>query len=249
MRPRSKPPFATEADLCAAFIRAIDKRKWTPYAETGGWDILLVRKTDGFQIGVQAKLKLNIEVVNQTIEGGWSYVACAEGPDCRAVLIPETENAPFGKIGAYCGFTILRVRVPADGRWGRGFDPDLPEESEMWHTADWRELLPARRHKLPGYVPEHNLAGKPAPIQLTSWKINALKIVVLLEVRGHVTRADFKAIGIDHRRWVSHWLVPTEKGFIAGKYMPDFKGQHPDVFNKVLMDMPKWAPKEVGSLL
>lgn len=61
-------PFPTEAALCAAFIAAIDKRAWTPYAETAGWDILLVRKVDGFQIGVQAKLVFNLDVVNQAID-------------------------------------------------------------------------------------------------------------------------------------------------------------------------------------
>lgn len=56
--------FKTEADLCAAFIASIDSR-WTPYAETAGWDILLVRHADGFQIGIQAKQKMNTEVVNR----------------------------------------------------------------------------------------------------------------------------------------------------------------------------------------
>ena len=82
-------PFPTEAALCAQFIELIDKRIWTPYAETQGWDILLVRRVDGFQIGIQAKLSLNIDVIAQAIESSGHWSATAAGPDCRAVLVPE----------------------------------------------------------------------------------------------------------------------------------------------------------------
>ena len=47
--------------------------EWTSYAETAGWDILLVRKTDGFQIGIQAKLKITPFVMAQCLdEYPWS---------------------------------------------------------------------------------------------------------------------------------------------------------------------------------
>ena len=58
-KPKKTAPFKTEADLCTAFARCVDKRDWIIFNETAGWDILLVRKADGFQIGIEAKLKLS----------------------------------------------------------------------------------------------------------------------------------------------------------------------------------------------
>ena len=58
---KREKPYPTEVALCSAFIAAVP-REWTAYAETAGWDILLVRKADGFQIGVEAKLKIGVEV-------------------------------------------------------------------------------------------------------------------------------------------------------------------------------------------
>ena len=61
-RRETRQAFRSEADLCAAFLAALERehaKKWMAYAETAGWDILLVRLKDGFQIGIQAKLALN----------------------------------------------------------------------------------------------------------------------------------------------------------------------------------------------
>lgn len=93
-KPKADKLFATEADLCAAFIASIDADKWIPYPETVGWDILLVRKDDGFQIGIQAKQKLNTDVINQALDeyGHWS--AARAGPDCRARWAPKASISP-----------------------------------------------------------------------------------------------------------------------------------------------------------
>jgi hypothetical protein len=79
--------YATEAELCAALIKH-NSEKWTAYPETSGFDILMVRKADGFQIGVEAKLSLNAKVILQAIEPPGHWWANESGPDCRAVLVP-----------------------------------------------------------------------------------------------------------------------------------------------------------------
>ena len=62
---RIKPSFKTETELCNGFISCLPQ-DWTAYAETAGWDILLANK-DGTQIGVQAKLRFNMAVLEQAI--------------------------------------------------------------------------------------------------------------------------------------------------------------------------------------
>jgi hypothetical protein len=242
-------PFPTEVALCAAFIAAIDKRAWTPYAETAGWDILLVRKVDGFQIGVQAKLVFNLDVINQTIEDDYSHYR-KEGPDCRAILVPETKQR-LATICAYIGVTVVAVYGPRPKNvFGMDFDPALPRvDGGRDRGDDWFEWCPTSRHKLPEYVPDV-AAGSSAPIQLTEWKVSAIKIAIILEQRGYLTRQDFRDVGIDHRRWLTPtgWLKVDEGRYVRGG-MPDFKGQHPKVYEKIKADAAKWMKPEQRSLV
>jgi hypothetical protein len=234
----SKHPFKTEAELCAAYIEFAQRGgNWTAYPETEGWDILLVRNTDGFQIGVQAKMQFNMKVLAQAVESGGCYYRLA-GPDCRAVLVP---SAPDGA-SAVCealGLSLIRYT----GSYRYEFSPQrMPslDYDMSWPTGrDWPEWSPMKRHQLPDYVPDV-VAGSAAPIQLTKWKVAAIKLVALLHIRGFVTRADFKAIGLDHRRWLSPpfgYLDPAEDGrWVASSRLPDFEAQHPVVFPQVMAE-------------
>lgn len=241
MAPKPKP-FATEVDLCAAFLAALPAG-WTAYNETAGWDILLVRAGDGFQIGVQAKLKFNLAVLHQSLEDKmWSHSSC--GPDCRAVLIPDGEQA-LGRLSAYLCLTTIVMQSADRPRHVAPFSPVLPGDKAAWRE-EWFELAPSRRETLPAYVPDC-LAGSSAPVQLTPWKIQALKIAVLMETRGSVTRADFKHIEIDHRRWISGaWLAVDHAHpgrWVKGKYWPDFASQHPRNYLEIKADAETWMPK------
>ena len=240
MAKQVKPkPYPTEVDLCSAFLALVPK-EWTAYAETAGWDILLVRKEDGFQIGIEAKLRLKTEVINQTIEE-YGYIACDRaGPDCRAVLVPDGDDGGFNRIAAYIGFTIIRMQ-PTEA-WSRrpDFHPSLPKITDRYGSMDhWHEWAPTKRHELPEYVPDVR-AGSPSPIQLTAWKIGALKLQATLEANGFLTRSDFRSFGLDHRRWLARefqWLQPSSEGYIKGPYFPDFGKQHPIVFEQVKTDL------------
>lgn len=234
-------------------------KDWTPYAESSGWDILLVRNSDGFQIGIQAKLRMNTEVINQAIEDGRHYSADRSGPDCRAVLVPDGDAGAFSKICGFIGLTVIRVYDPKPERRYFGsnpkFYPYLPTDEDNWDSGYWFECCPVKRHKLPEYVPDVN-AGARAPTQLTHWKINAIKIAVTLEKRGYVTRHDFKAHQIDYRRWIAAdgWLKAVNGRYVANR-MPDFKGQHPVVYEQIAADAEKWMPPaavlggQIGRLL
>ncbi|WP_051334351.1 hypothetical protein [Bradyrhizobium sp. Ai1a-2] len=256
---KTPKPFETEAALCARFLSALPDG-WTAYPETAGWDILLARNADGFQIGIEAKLRLNTEVISQAIEEYGAFSATRPGPDCRAVLVPACEPGGFGRICEYIGLTIIYVRSEAEIEQTRKrhyykpkvFEPGLPELLHGRNEQEWYEWAPASRHKLPDYVPDV-VAGSPSPIQLTSWKIGAIKIAIILEKRGFLLRSDFKHINIDHRRWLpsgNGWLVLDRGAYRASMGFPDFKAQHPRVYGEIAADYDKWKPADpVGPLL
>lgn len=240
MRQKKEKYFASEADMCACFIAQVSN-DWVSYCESCGWDILLVRKNDGFQIGIEAKLKLNAHVISQALETS-SYAVLNAGPDCRAVLVPEGENS-LEKICAYIGLTVIAI-APVDQahngyRYGRGnpsFRPSLPRsDHHHFYGSNWIELMPSKRHKLPEFVPDSR-AGTPSPVKLTKWKIGAIKVAVTMERQGYVTRADFKSAGIDHRLWIApiqQWLIPSDEGWTAGPRFPNFREQHPKNYEEI----------------
>lgn len=245
-------PFAKETDLCAAFL-AVLPDTWTAYAEHAGFDILLVRKADGVQIGVEAKLKLNAEVVAQCLEDGGYYRADMANPDYRAVLVPYSDAGHFDRVATYIGFTILRMEAASTDRWRNHkarYRPDLPGDNTHWNDRYWHDWSPTKRCRLPEYVPDV-AAGDSAPIKLTEWKIAALRIEATLELRGFVTRADFAHLRIDHRRWLareSGWLAKDEANgrLIAGPRFPNWKGQHPRVYAEIVADAERWMRKEIA---
>lgn len=244
MKKRAPKSFATEVELCAAFLDCVKRiGGWTAYAETAGHDILLVRDSDGYQLGIQAKLRIGTDVINQASDKGYWDVA-RPGPNFRAVLVPESTHG-FGQICAHIGLTIIVMRGSVLGQRPQ-FSPRLPSLKTSSWESEWHEWSPDKRHPLPEYVPDV-AAGSSAPIQLTQWKIAAIKIMITLEKRGFVTRQDFKVHKIDHRRWLSagsRWLVNHDGVFVAGPYSPgDFRSQHPRVYAEIEADAEIWMPK------
>lgn len=235
---REKNPFPTEIALCAAFIEAVDQRLWQPYAETAGWDILLVRRADGFQIGIQAKLTLTAAAIAQTIETiyGWRS---GVGPDVRAVLFPSG-HAVSGteEICRALGIAAIGLRQRRPGVISQPIWPPLPSAArgDDYSLGDWPRHYPVRRHRLPDYVPDV-AAGASAPVQLTPWKIQALRLCYLMERNGFITRADFHAMKVDHRRWVTgEWLARGPAGWVKGPFWPDFPAAHPKTFAEIAAD-------------
>lgn len=231
--PKREIPFASEAELCTAFIAWAEKAGFVAYAETAGWDILLIA-ADGTQIGVQAKMTFNMKVLHQTITSDWEWRD--EGPDFRAVLLPYRDG------GIILDALGIKLFYPyGDYSLGRGEHSFLPDMNRDNRYDRWHYWNPLRRHALPEYVPDV-MAGDSGPVQLTNWKIAALKITALLELRGFVTKADFKRFGIDIRRWVgpNSWLgAGTQPGqFVAGKQLI-FHTQHQTVYPQIKVDIQK----------
>ena len=239
---KQEPHFRTEAELCSVFTGFVKTLQgWVAYAETAGWDILLAH-ADGTQIGIQAKLKLNLRVLEQTIEE--SRGRGATGPDFRAVLVPGTEGSSV-LIDAL-GINLIKSRRRYDGRFEfePGLLPNCYGDWQEWHYAN-----PEKRHELPEFVPDV-AAGVPGPSQLTKWKIAALRIVAVLEVRGYVTRADFRRYGVNHCRWVpSGWLKLDELGRYTKGPNLNFAEKHPVMYPQILAEIAKDLPVVDGAEL
>ena len=230
--------FARETDLCAAFIAALPPA-WIAYPETGGFDILLVDREAGLQIGVEAKLALNADVIFQAAEDHWATES--PGPNFRAVLVPSGCSTPMARFSTRVGLTVIQMRKPGSGQ---PFWPSLPRPDDRYRLSEWFELLPIQPQRLPDYVPDV-AAGASAPVQLTDWKIRACKLAILLDRRGTVTRDDFKALKLDHRRFIEPpWsaLLPTPEGWVKGPRFPDFARAHPRNYAEIADDFDKWAP-------
>lgn len=225
---RDKFKFASEADLCTTFMVWARQNRFVCYPETCGWDILLV-DPNGIQTGIQAKLRLSAHVIAQASPTlyDWSDT----GPTHRAILVPETGELEF--VCHRLGITVLHPRRYQPSSWCREPGPHPMEFEQIpSNQFDWH---PAKQHDLPEHVPDV-AAGVPSPIQLTKWKIAALKVYALLERQGFITRKQIMQHGIDAGRWCQYWLDKHEvKGqWVRGKACPRFDLEHPKVYASIL---------------
>lgn len=243
-------PFTSEADLVAAFCMGVERHndnpnlgprpKWTAYHETAGWDLLLVATT-GAQIGIEAKRVLNAKVLSQAIP---SYAA--EGPDFRAVLVPsDGRHADIKTLANALGLTVITAQsyTGTDGVEVHYFNPELPDEASKYGRDQWHPWYPAERCVLPDYIPDV-MGGKAAPVALTPWKINAIKLVILLDRVGVVTRRDMRALGVAEGRWTAAsygFLSPRDGGYVRNERTPDFRTQHPVNYAQIEADWEKWG--------
>lgn len=226
-------PFESEAALCLAFSIWARAQGLVVYPETGGWDLLLVAPS-GAQTGVQAKLRLNLDVLTQAIDH--EYLSGGHGPDHRAVLVPE---ARWSKVPALLGLTVYE---PERRPGYPGIEPPAVLPFRAHHPGgeplDWN---PKRRVELPDYVPDVP-AGVPSPVQLTPWKIGALRLLARLELHGSITRKDFRDCDVNPSRWYTlRWVVPKDPlqargAWLRGEECPAFDQQHPDTYAKILAE-------------
>lgn len=223
---KRKPVFKTESALCVAFATVATAAGWTVYNETEGWDQLLVN-AGGEQIGVHAKLRANVEVVAQALRGSDTplYGAADPAPDWRLVLV-GIESRPLHDV---CRFCKLILVFP--GYRGDVFFPD----DQYLERTRWPVTT---RHPLPKYLPDVP-AGVPSPVQLTAWKISAIRLCCILRSRGVLTSKDFKAEGVDYRRWIGRWLeYPHKTGEWRqkpGARLPD--EDHPTVAAQIAAEL------------
>lgn len=257
------PKFESEAALVAEFCswlerKAADDRRepdkrWTAYHETAGWDLLLVNPVTGMQIGVEAKLALNAKVLTQALPDQHWYDQ--KGPDYRAVLVPAPDLQGYmSGLARHLGISVISAQPRSsyrDAFLGWNFAPDLPDERHAWGGRDWVNWCPSERCALPEYVPDVS-GGKAAPVALTQWKVKAIKLIILLDRLGYVTRRDMKLLDISPSRWTDAYHgflrhAPDQGGYVRNGRTPDLRAQHPVNYAQIEADWAKWGePLMVG---
>lgn len=246
----------SEQELCAAFIREFNQQAgWLCYPETAGFDVLVVHE-DGWQIGVEAKLKLNAKVADQILPAIWDERYGFPGPDYRMVIVGAITEANLGivKMLEMLGVSVLTPRSQTDYEGGEFVD-SWTFDLRGWLTDryfrnlafDWN---PAQRCEVPCVVPDVP-AGVPAPLRLTPWKERALKVIATLRRQGFITVKQIAEHGISASVWTrgpSPWLVKgLERGqWIAGDKLPAFDIQHPEAYAKIAAMLEGAAPLPHG---
>ncbi len=255
----TKHKFATEGELCDAFLKTVPD-VWEVYAETAGYDIVLAHKETEFQIAIEAKLRLNPKVLCQVLKGSRIDV----GPDVLAVLVNDC-SPEMVKIAQKLGVTVIVVDALREGErgtrygWNNGdgwaSSPTLPVVKKSGNyvpygeSTYWQDLMPEFRLKLPDYIPDVK-AGRPSPLILSDWKIASMKMIMMLDKLGYITRGHFKALGLNQSFWLDHkhLVQGSERGqWVTGPYM---KGQrerlqssHPKVWKQILESFGDWSAK------
>ncbi len=228
----------SEADLCTAFRFWCEALGWTVHPEVSDYDLVLTRphlsiesalrgerplslsglamtpywipgKTD--QVGVQAKLTANVEVLYQAVRDQ------RRGPAWRLVLVPSASSSFIG-LADHLGVMVAVQEVRHElGGFARGRVKRVPADDGFQLCGRAMQVPVSKQLELPPIV-TNLVAGGPSPSALTPWRVKALRLCRVLHAQGYVTRADFKAVGIDHRRWLdSGWLTPNgERVMVTG---------------------------------
>jgi len=226
-----RPEFESEAALCASFLAWVTKESpgVRHYAEWGGWDILLVHPK-GWQIGIQAKLRLNAEVIGQAAPDDYWFVHEQQGPDFRAVLVPGLN--PLAGLASRLGLVVFHAANYTRGAFWPDIIPRWSQRGSDVVPSDWLDWNPASRHDLPA-TPTDSVAGSSAPVSLTPWKLRALDVLAELALKGTITAKRIKDLGVDPGRWTTYrWLEPGEKrgDWLRAPKCPAFDEQHPSAY-------------------
>lgn len=182
---RTKVPagmFGNEAELCESLVICARAAGYRVHAECGPWDLLIVCRETGDQLGVQGKLRPSVSVLSQAVTS-----LKGSGPELHAVLVPHATRE-FRKVAA-----LLNIHV---------FSGVSIEPEQIRYAFD---NAPRWDHKFREWTPDVEIvtpAGTPSPRKITPWKIGAVKLCLRAREHGFVTRADLRELELDVRWWL-----------------------------------------------
>ena len=232
MRAKYRNPFDKETELAAHFIEEAKSYGWIAYPETDGFDVLLVATAGvvghfeaGDQIGVQAKLTPNLEVLYQSLPRKASW----PGPTYYAALVPRA-TPEFLELASQLKIKVFEATAKfwPNGRYGRSSQVEwrigpvkaFMDPPKLWHR---------HQHAKPCWFPEVQVeglavAGAAGPKQLTPWKFKAVKLALHGLQKGYLTSRDFADFDVSMSRWVQKgWIVPGAYVVENGKRLRSHK--------------------------
>lgn len=236
----SRTAFESEAHLCDQFMDFARAAGFKVYPETSEFDILLVATEQsadkyktfapGDQIGIQAKLKGNVEVLCQALPRMFGCFLPGEpdklgkvGPHYYAVLVP----AAIPEFYALAHRSAILV-FAAFERDRHGAIRLQEYGLSSWEGRRRSRIRGAHRfvHEEPCWVPAVEVqikAGCKGPQQLTPWKMGAVKLCLRAELNGFLTTKDFAAEKISMSRWLqSGWIRPGGFVVVDGKRLKQY---------------------------
>ncbi len=207
--------WESESALCSDFIEFASGKGWRCYPETGGFDILCVATESvrnnarpGTQLGIQAKLRANLEVVAQSLPSKWMR----QGPAHYGILVPKSTEALRDVAKR---LDLMVFSSSSQGRFARkGYDK-LLEPIVKWPRA-------GAHHTEPAWVPPLHVeglqAGVASPSAQSPWKFAAVTLCLRALERGFVTSRDFAELKLSMTVWrAKSWIVAGEPVTINGK--------------------------------
>lgn len=210
MKQRFVCPWASEAEMCDSFMELASSFGWSVYPETSGHDIVLVATprcknfAAGTQIGVQAKLQANVEVLAQALPRDPRRPAAA-APHVHAILVPMATEE-FRIVARRLDVKVLRS---TKRNWS-GATTISPDMGLLDPAQTWPLQLPTK----PLWVPEVEVrmaAGTAGPKLLTPWKMAAIKLCLHGLAQGYLTTKDFDTHQVSMSRWIQKkWIKPGE---------------------------------------
>lgn len=216
--------YESESELCSQFIDHARSKGFKVYCETADFDLLLVVTpevlkhtalfTPGEQIGVHAKLLPNVAVLYQALPRARGPVLDKVGPDYYAILVPNATDE-FVFVARKLGITVYTASW-SKSTWWRGTAQFVTKGTPRvdFGLTDSGFTYKKMEHKERCWTPEVEVnipAGTKAPVQLTPWKMAAVKLCITGVKKGYLTTQDFADAKISMSRWSQKgWVQPGE---------------------------------------
>lgn len=232
-----------EQALCYDFIDEAQLLGWKVYPEypDSTFDLFLVAEDGcstegvkpGTQIGVQAKMSANLDLLRQMLEASRRR---KRGPDYIVSLVPGAPRTDGERTVAETidrlGMGFLYVYDTFEGHYGRWSKrANLRTMQHLGHHQKFQE-----RVALPE-VDTWTEPGVASPMPVTTWQMRAIKFCLELERLGAVSYVEFDIHKMHVQTWLNAgWIVQEGKEgrrFLyklnpnSDKSRPDLK--HPEV--------------------
>jgi hypothetical protein len=226
------------------------------YAETADFDLLLVATEQsrehypglgvGEQIGIQAKLQPNLEVLYQSLPRAHGHrlgsPLAEEGPNYYAILVPFA-SPEFVTVANRLGIYVYTAKWRRTGAGYTGFSYGaLVDREDMGLGKAGTErgigfAYQLMEHRKPCWVPDVEVtmeAGTKNPLRMTPWKLAAVKLCLIAMTKGHLTSRDFAEAKISMTRWYqAKWIIPgvfvVENGRRVKQYLLNEAARPPSV--------------------